>query len=95
MSGDQDPVPINFASLGQSFCGIWLGEMVSSPSLFNVDKNEMNVFKNFVKHLCKEGMTTEEMSKIVGIEPRQLQKFVDILVKEDKIKKEGDKYFKK
>jgi len=60
-----------------------------------LDKNAMNVFKNFVKHLCRDGMTTEEMSKIVGIEERQLQKFVDILVKEDKIKKEGDKYLKK
>ena len=59
-----------------------------------LDKNAMNVFKNFVKYLCKEGMTTAEMSKIVGIEERQLQKFVDILVKEDKIKKEGDKYIK-
>lgn len=59
-----------------------------------LDKNAMNVFKNFVKYLCKEGMTTEEMSKIVGIETRQLQKFVDILVKEGKIKKEGDKYLK-
>ncbi len=59
-----------------------------------LDKNAMNVFKNFVKYLCRDGMTTEEMSKIVGIEERQLQKFVDILVNEGKIKKEGDKYFK-
>jgi len=60
-----------------------------------LDKNAMNVFKNFIKHLSKNGMTTEEMSKIVGIEPKNLQKFVDILVKEDKIKKEGDKYLTK
>lgn len=60
-----------------------------------LDKNAMNVFKNFIKHLSKEGMTIEEMSKIVGIEPKNLQKFVDILVKEDKIKKEGDKYLTK
>jgi len=59
-----------------------------------LDKNAMNVFKNFIKFICKEKHTTEEMSKIVGIETRQLQKFVDILVKEDKIKKEGDKYTK-
>lgn len=59
-----------------------------------LDKNAMNVFKNFIKYLCKDGMTTAEMAKIVGIEERQLQKFVDILLKEEKIKKEGDKYIK-
>ncbi|MBW2994098.1 hypothetical protein KY315_01605 [Candidatus Woesearchaeota archaeon] len=60
-----------------------------------LDKNAMNVFKNFISYLCKDGMTLEEMSKIVGIEGKNLQKFVDILIKEDKIKKEGDKYLKK
>lgn len=57
-----------------------------------LDKNAMNVFKNFIKHICKEAHTTEEMSKIVGIKPEQLQKFVEILIKEDKLKKEGEKY---
>ena len=57
-----------------------------------LDKNAMNVFKNFVKYVCREGHTTEEMSKIVGIPADQLQKFVDILLKEDKLQKEGDKY---
>ena len=59
-----------------------------------LDKNAMNVFKNFIKYLCTDGMTTTEMAKIVGIEEKQLQKFVDILLKEEKIKKEGDKYIK-
>ncbi|MBW2973234.1 hypothetical protein KY346_02485 [Candidatus Woesearchaeota archaeon] len=59
-----------------------------------LDKNAMNVFKNFIKFICKEKHTTEEMSKIVGIESKQLQKFVDILIKENKLKKEGDKYTK-
>jgi hypothetical protein len=59
-----------------------------------LDKNAMNVFKNFIKYLCKDGMTIAEMAKIVGIEEKQLQKFVDILLKEEKIKKEGDKYIK-
>ena len=59
-----------------------------------LDKNAMNVFKNFIKFICKEPHTTEEMSKFVGIETKQLQKFVDILVKEGKLKKEGEKYVK-
>lgn len=60
-----------------------------------LDKNAMNVFKNFVKYICREPHTTEEMSKFVGIESRQLQKFVDILVNEGKLKKDGEKYAKK
>jgi hypothetical protein len=59
-----------------------------------LDKNAMNVFKNFIKHICKEASTTEDMSKIVGIDSKQLQKFVDILVNEGKLKKEGEKYIK-
>jgi len=58
-----------------------------------LDKNATNVFKNFLTFLVKKEVTdVEEMSKHVGVKPEELKPFLDKLVEDNKIKKEGEKY---
>ncbi len=60
-----------------------------------LDVNAINVFHNFIIHAASEPKTTEEIAQIIGVKPTHLQPFVNKLVDEGKLKKEGDKYIKK
>jgi len=58
-----------------------------------LDKNATNVFRNFLLFIIKKGITNvEEMSKHVGLKAEELTPFLDNLVEENKIKKEGEQY---
>lgn len=58
-----------------------------------LDKNATAVFRNFIGYLVRDsGKTVEEMAKFIGMDEKKLQPFVNVLVSEGKIKKEGDKY---
>jgi len=58
--------------------------------------NSHNLLWNFLAVLTfKEGKTIEQLSKITGFAPDNLQTFLDRLVKEEKLVKEGDKYILK
>lgn len=58
-----------------------------------LDTNALNVFRRFLLYLAEKGHTTaSEMSHYVGVHPNQLQPFLEKLVEEKKLKKEGEKY---
>lgn len=58
-----------------------------------VDMNSMNVFRRFLLYLIENGKpTASEMSHHVGVHPSKLVPYLDKLVEENKLKKDGDKY---
>ena len=58
-----------------------------------LDKNALMVFNNFTRFVLKEGeKTLEELGKITGVQPEQLKKFLDELVKQKRIAQKGEKY---
>ena len=58
-----------------------------------VDKNAINALNNFTIHLVKQGQqNAETLSKIIGIPAQALQAYLDKLVAEGRIKKEGTHY---
>jgi len=58
--------------------------------------NANNLLWNFIAVLTfKKGKTIDQLSRITGFAPDNLQKFLDGLTKEEKLIKEGDKYILK
>jgi len=58
-----------------------------------LDINTLNVFRRFLLYLIEKGhATASEMSHYAGVHPNQLIPFLDKLVDDKKIKKEGEKY---
>jgi len=55
-----------------------------------LDKNAINIFHNFIKFACRtKPHTLDELSKLLGIGIKELSPFVDGLVSEGALKKEG------
>ena len=60
-----------------------------------LDANTLNVFRRFLLHVVEQGpKTASEISHYVGVHPRELTPFLDKLVSEKKIKKDGETYAK-
>jgi hypothetical protein len=60
-----------------------------------LDMNTLNVFRRFLLHLVEQGKkTASEMSHYVGVHPKELIPFLDKLVEEKKLKKDGESYLK-
>lgn len=58
-----------------------------------LDRNAINVFHNFIKFACTtKPYTIEELSKLVGVQTKELTPFVENLVKKGTVKKEGNTY---
>lgn len=58
-----------------------------------LDKNAMNVFRNFLLFAIKQGVEEpKELAKHVGVKDEDLIPFLDKLVEEKKIIKEGGRY---
>ena len=56
--------------------------------------NTNKLLKNMITLLLlKDGRKCEELAKITGIKPEDLQVFLDKMVEENELKKTGDKYF--
>jgi len=62
----------------------------------NLKRNANNLLWNIIAVLTfKEGKTLEQLSKITGFAPDNLQNFLDKLVKEEKLIKKEEKYLLK
>ena len=57
-----------------------------------LDMNATAVLQNFIKHLCKEPKTTEDLSPFIGLEPKNVKAFADKLVEKGVLKEEDGKY---
>ncbi|MEM4254293.1 MAG: hypothetical protein QXR48_02825 [Candidatus Woesearchaeota archaeon] len=58
-----------------------------------LDANATNVFRRFLIAMVEHGhKTASEMSHYVGVHPAKLEPFLNKLVEEKKLKKEGDTY---
>ena len=58
-----------------------------------LDRNAINVFHNFIKFACSiKPHTIDELSKLVGVQIKELTPFVESLVKKGTIKKEDNTY---
>lgn len=58
-----------------------------------LDTNATNIFRRFLVALVEHGRKTAgEMSHYIGVHPSKLTPFLDKLVEEKKLKKEGDNY---
>ncbi len=58
-----------------------------------LDFNTTNVFRRFLLYLVEKGhATASEMSHYVGVHPTHLTPFLDKLVEDKKLKKEGEQY---
>ncbi|MEM4239729.1 MAG: hypothetical protein QXM31_01310 [Candidatus Woesearchaeota archaeon] len=58
-----------------------------------LDTNATNIFRRFLIAMVEHGhLTASEMSHYVGVHPSKLVPFLDKLVEEKKLKKEGEKY---
>jgi len=57
-------------------------------------KNNVNkLLKNIITILLlKKGRKSEELAKVIGFKPEDLQVFLESMIKEKKLKKEGDLY---
>ncbi len=57
-------------------------------------KNLDGMIRNALFILLREkGMKLEEVSKMMGLTPKDMEKYLDKFIKENKIRKIGDKYF--
>jgi hypothetical protein len=60
-----------------------------------LDANTMNVFRRFLLYVVEQGpKTASEISHYVGVHPKELVPFLDKLVEEKKLKKDGENYSK-
>jgi hypothetical protein len=60
-----------------------------------LDANTMNVFRRFLLYVVEQGpKTASEISHYVGVHPKELIPFLDKLVEEKKLKKDGENYAK-
>jgi len=69
--------------------------LVKGVRAFNqiLDKNSLNVFQNFLLYAIRQGnKTTEELSKILGVDSKKIEPFISKLLERKLIKKEGDNY---
>jgi hypothetical protein len=67
-----------------------------STANLHLKQNAHNLLWNMIAVLTfKQGKTLEQLSKITGFAPDNLQNFLDKLVKDEKLIKERDKYFLK
>jgi len=58
-----------------------------------LDKNAMNVLRNFIRHLIKQGHhSIEEISKLSGIKQKDLQAILDKMVSNNMLAKEENAY---
>ncbi len=58
-----------------------------------LDMNATNIFRRFIVAMVEHGHNTaSEISHYVGVHPTKLQAFLDKLVEDKKLKKEGEKY---
>ncbi len=58
-----------------------------------LDMNAINILHNFVYYILKEGeKTPEEISRFVGIEPKEIKAFLDVMIKKELIKEDAGKY---
>ena len=58
-----------------------------------LDKNAVNILRNFIKYLCKEKpRSKEDLTSFLGIQHDELVSFLDGLVEQGSLKKEGDLY---
>jgi hypothetical protein len=58
-----------------------------------LDANTLNIFRRFLLYLVEKGhATASEMSHYAGVHPKELQPYLDKLVEEKKLKKDGEKY---
>lgn len=57
-----------------------------------LDTNAMNVFRNFVTYALKQPKTIDDLSKVVGMPADKLTDFLQPMLNEKKIKKEGNTY---
>ena len=68
---------------------------ISNENLY-LKRNANNLLWNIIAVLTfKQGKTIEQLSKVTGFEHDNLKQFLDRLVKEEKLEKEGDKYILK
>lgn len=58
-----------------------------------LDSNATTVFRRFLLYLVEHGHpTASEMSHYVGVHPRELTPFLEKMVEEKKLKKDGEQY---
>ena len=58
-----------------------------------LDINTTNIFKRFILHLVEKGpKTAGEISHYIGVKPNELTPFLNKLVKDKKMKKDGENY---
>ena len=58
-----------------------------------LDSNATNIFRRFLLYVVEQGQkTASEVSHYVGVHPKELIPFLDKLVEEKKLKKDGDTY---
>lgn len=58
-----------------------------------LDFNTTNVFRRFLMYLVEKGhATASEMSHYVGVHPNHITPFLDKLVEDKKLKKDGEQY---
>lgn len=68
-----------------------LKEMKATLSV--VDKNAVNVLRNFVIFALASGeKSPEELAKVIGLQAHNIQSYLDNLVQDNRIKKVGTKY---
>lgn len=58
-----------------------------------LDRNAINILHNFIKYACSQKPhTIEELEKLLGLTQKDLNKFIEHLVKKGVITKEGNAY---
>ncbi|MBD3361616.1 hypothetical protein GF358_02365 [Candidatus Woesearchaeota archaeon] len=57
-----------------------------------LDNNATAVLQNFIKFLCKEPKTSEEMSPYIGLSSKDVKAFADKLVEKGVIQEQNGKY---
>jgi predicted transcriptional regulator len=57
-----------------------------------LDRNATAVLQNFIKYIVKKPKTAEEISPIIGMEPKNIKAFADELLKKGVIKEKDGKY---
>ncbi|MBR9690644.1 hypothetical protein GOV08_03085 [Candidatus Woesearchaeota archaeon] len=60
----------------------------------NIKLNEgfTSILKNFILISCVGGRTIPELQKIIGLEQKFIKKVIDLMIKEKRIKKDGESY---
>lgn len=58
----------------------------------NLVKNTSTILENFIKMLLRTPMHISEINKYTGIREEELTRLLEVLIKNNKIVKSGDKY---